>query len=1138
MASALAVSSASSAASDFAALLRPNVPVLRHALLVELVRAALPESNGACAPEPRDEEALIVMCSQAALKGACVQALSLVIPAIQSGKALQPRLLELVGRLLSALGQVGRLVIQDSTHSHGDESPTETEHLEQREITGAQCRSVAIGRILASQWDPQTSLHIIGILVELDLSDKEVRRLARRTINNPVLSQRIKGSILTNIAFAMRSDQALCTEFIKVLRDDYTQLFANLNFPIVLLVASLPRFESVALDLMTLSVRTWLEAYDRTRSIKWLFDNLQGHFSSLDSQLSAMMKEGAFGETGITEQIISSLLKLACYFIDGSLAPAKKKGDSAHSRRMDVAKGIFESLFKRPILESLFDRMLFKSDASLHAIAIFEALCKDPQAMAAHSAMIKDMINNVYAVPDDVSKRLLACLSPVIVRDPLLFDAVMLVLRKGSFQREKMAREVALDGLLALLDALGKAGSGPFSSDATKFEILGYLRRFMSQQHDVREHLYDRLVDLVSGNANINDTVLGILWAQLSQYLHARGEGLRLDMCVTQRRNGTEPQEPLGFLLHAFTIVMSKSERQPDNDQELAAMADCMLQAISTFSKLHHQDLPFGDERLDGTDQDASALESKQTRLALAQSIYEAMLGHCFVFGDGSQEWRDIAMALFKRLQDIKASLKEMQPKGRGPVREKRVGSALSLQVCAPIIDASFGDRASDPEMGFFILSAASGRIQSSRDSHLQLPKGFFEDTITICRVIFQTFLRQPTHEARYEKRLFVLGVECFERCFVVIRDRDERRLLEWLVCVLDFTDVDPRDLEQRSAEGREQYRSRLTASLKSLFGQTALVKQALALFRCIGSVVKLFACDEAVLKGWLLTDIFQQPIVDGSTAKEIFELFFQSVCVEQDAELLRKIAVSAAAQFGCIQDDDDDDRDNLSESDFAIVCPQTAPAVSLGMLGFLDASLEQLEWCFMHSHALIPSLAGTALSFESRLIDRLIVIIGMLSEFENACMPPSVSDALLRSIGKAYRLLTVVAKTKLKDNETSLSEAFIRLVEAASATMTPRLYSLIPYLQQRDGESVVNKKKNGRGKQHLSSDTKMIPQLIYQIEQFERHLIQVSKRCKRSTARDFRIHVQKIADESEEGSDGEGPEKKRARSEEGAAAD
>nr|KAJ3422880.1 hypothetical protein HK105_005828 [Polyrhizophydium stewartii] len=360
-------------------------------------------------------------------------------------------------------------------------------------------------------------------------------------------------------------------------------------------------------------------------------------------------------------------------------------------------------------------------------------------------------------------------------------------------------------------------------------------------------------------------------------------------------------------------------------------------------------------------------------------------------------------------------------------------------------------------DAGLFEKSALGQRSVFSRDSHLQLPKGFFEDTITICRVIFQTFLRQPTHEARYEKRLFVLGVECFERCFVVIRDRDERRLLEWLVCVLDFTDVDPRDLEQRSAEGREQYRSRLTV--------------------------------------------------------RIFDAF-------------------KARELG---------------------------AFSLGMLGFLDASLEQLEWCFMHSHALIPSLAGTALSFESRLIDRLIVIIGMLSEFENACMPPSVSDALLRSIGKAYRLLTVVAKTKLKDNETSLSEAFIRLVEAASATMTPRLYSLIPYLQQRDGESVVNKKKNGRGKQHLSSDTKMIPQLIYQIEQFERHLIQVSKRCKvnlarfikveidgrlmrsymdRSTARDFRIHVQKIADESEEGSDGEGPEKKRARSEEGAAAD
>ncbi|KAI8928550.1 FANCI solenoid 4-domain-containing protein [Entophlyctis helioformis] len=115
----------------------------------------------------------------------------------------------------------------------------------------------------------------------------------------------------------------------------------------------------------------------------------------------------------------------------------------------------------------------------------------------------------------------------------------------------------------------------------------------------------------------------------------------------------------------------------------------------------------------------------------------------------------------------------------------------------------------------------------------------------------------------------------------------------------------------------------------------------------------------------------------------------------------------------------------------------------------------------------------------------------------------------------------------KLRDAAPSvpLSATFMLLVEETSTKMTHRFNSLITYLQQRDGEAVQQKKKRGRAKQQLGQDTKMVPNLVYQVEQFERHLIKLTKRSKtnlarfikRSTARDFRIQVQKIASESED---------------------
>eukprot|EP00842_Homolaphlyctis_polyrhiza_P004924 jgi/Hompol1/5432/HPOL_004437-RA len=1126
----------------------------------------------------------------------CFSALSMIAIAIQSGRSMLPKIYEIMSALLGIVSRVSTVTLEKSIDqtSQNQEADYLVDHVE---TTGDRFKTYVLGKILTCKWDPRAALAIVTALVDVDMAEAETLALvqsalgsflairdedkpklthllmllskrgdkamilsglsrllsewsaqAHPTDRNAAFRNRLKGSIFTNIAFSLCQDQTLCDEYIKWVREDCTRLHINNNFAILLLVMNIPRFEVTALNLAVLSIKTWLETFERTHGIKWLFDNLQDHFSSLDTQLASIADPAVFGEAGVTEQLVGSLLKLACHIIDNTPSISKKKGDAVLIKRVEIAKTIFLSIFKghaymqRAVLDCLFDRMLFNSDASLRAVGVLEPLCKMSELMQPHSATIKDNINNIYAMTSDVSKRFLIAASSIIVADPVLFDSTMLVLRKGSFQRELSIRDVALNGLLFILCKLGEhdgttsAGSNG-SSSTTKFEIIGHLRRFLSQQYAIRERLYDGLLDLATTNASLADTALGILCVQLDQLFINDGENLDLDSCFTKKR---EPIEPLGTLIHTTSLVLSKAT-EAEAGSDYARLHTRLLKTIGTYTKLHIQDVlgDFGAGPVEGAilDVDGSVIDPRQSRLELCISIYEAMLGHCFIHGDGSEEWETFVRKLFERLQELKVALKEAIPKGRVGFKEKRANCIMALQICAPIIGNVFGGGIQDSNLGGFILSATAARLAQLSKETLVLSPTLFSDCQTIAHTIYRCYLH--TQNVKADKKLVALAVECFERCYLLIKEHHLTKLPAWLWHVLELglrggrhSINDPMNSNQSTHTPQIQAADVLgafTTALRTFFSQTASAKQALAVFRCVASMIKELDLSGIAFKQWLLDDVLQQPITDSTTVKEVFDVFLQTVCLEQDTGLLKTIATETAINFGVIQDDEDIEQE--PEARFSIICPSTCTPIALCFLNFLDGALDQIEWCIQHATSLESKLAASSnrIRFDDCIAERLIKTIIMLSEFENSCVPASVSDSLLRCISKAYRVATAIVKWKLKGSrDEPLPGSFLTMVEAVSMRMTQRMYGLIPYLQQRDGEVVQHHKKKQAVKQHLTSDTKLIPNLVYQVEQFERYLIKLSKQkkinlahlIKRSVARDFRIQVQKIADESDDEQD------------------
>ena len=113
--------------------------------------------------------------------------------------------------------------------------------------------------------------------------------------------------------------------------------------------------------------------------------------------------------------------------------------------------------------------------------------------------------------------------------------------------------------------------------------------------------------------------------------------------------------------------------------------------------------------------------------------------------------------------------------------------------------------------------------------------------------------------------------------------------------------------------------------------------------------------------------------------------------------------------------------------------------------------------------------------------------------------------EAILGFLKTFYGLVDQVVKQTAAGGSYCPIQSITEVVERISGSFTPTIYSIIHSLQ-----------KGGRKETHGKKQAKLIPELIYAIEQFETSLIQISKKTKgnvnltmfvrRSTTRDFRI--------------------------------
>eukprot|EP00696_Hemimastix_kukwesjijk_P003217 gnl/Hemi2/13958_TR4747_c0_g1_i1.p1 gnl/Hemi2/13958_TR4747_c0_g1~~gnl/Hemi2/13958_TR4747_c0_g1_i1.p1 ORF type:complete len:347 (+),score=58.31 gnl/Hemi2/13958_TR4747_c0_g1_i1:339-1379(+) len=225
------------------------------------------------------------------------------------------------------------------------------------------------------------------------------------------------------------------------------------------------------------------------------------------------------------------------------------------------------------------------------------------------------------------------------------------------------------------------------------------------------------------------------------------------------------------------------------------------------------------------------------------------------------------------------------------------------------------------------------------------------------------------------------------------------------------------------------------------------------------------------------------------------------------------RLAASSPAIISVLQKYADDAHELLvdegSDADvptvFSIVNTHSISSVMSSLLAAMEELLEDTEWRIGQLKAwLLESRQEERMRFEEEVLARLSSIITVASKLADTRLGAQASDLFLRFLVHLYKLLSAGVKANLthKQNPT---RGFIKLVENV-ARLNSLVYVFLTNMQNRPaGEESAAK---------VAREARLIPSMIFGIEQYEGCLMKLSKQCKtdllrnfkRSTARDFKL--------------------------------
>ena len=480
----------------------------------------------------------------------------------------------------------------------------------------------------------------------------------------------VEGTVIQYFSFAVKQDPTLGLDILKLLKNRQFQL-SPFEVALLLSLYKVQRYESKVFEVLKKAVECEY-THDFQRSVSPWIESMHDLVppTSMSSVMKSVLRRSGKGWEHIMAGFIGFALNLVVTFSKKSTsAKGSHQGDtqvfsasfaSCSLTSSTASKGIskhvvffslqlMERAFRKhesvrnEILSNIFSGVTSRDESSPHFVQLLSriatACCHDVMDCI---SKVKDTLEYISFMSPSTAVNLVRALQPVLRTQTNLQDFLHIVLRKSLFNRELDARMVALECLIFIAESSCPPSAHAHSqqadaialktADSTAIEIISQVRRCMLQQVQLRQKLYDGLLDVLHKKPYLADHILGILLPQLMAYIINDADGaithLNLQGCVDELGGGIS--EPIAHLLRAmvYGLVVSEGEQVHDDLAGCSniATARATMEKVATFISTTE----LADFELDRL----SDLEKPHLRhiAKLLSGIYETVLEYMVIF--------------------------------------------------------------------------------------------------------------------------------------------------------------------------------------------------------------------------------------------------------------------------------------------------------------------------------------------------------------------------------------------------------------------------------------------------------------------------------------------------------------------------
>ncbi|KAM6058889.1 Fanconi anemia group I protein [Chlamydotis macqueenii] len=1057
--------------------------------------------------------------------------------------------------------------------------------------------------LLSAKGSKKTVLEgIIVFFNQLDKRQKEEERVPQSVdleVATMPLDQlrHVEGTVILHIVSVISLDQDLGEELIRHLKTeqqkDPGRALCPFSVALLLSVAVKHRLQEQIFDFLKTSITRSCKDLQFLQASKFLQDLFPQQYD-VTAVILEVVKNSAFGWDHVTQGLVDlgfSLLE--------SYEPKKPFGGKAADTSYGLSKmpaqqacrlgaSILLETFKvhepirSDILEQVLNRVLTKAASPVsHFIDLLSSIVVSaPLVLQTSSSKVTETFDNLSFLPIDTVQGLLRAVQPLLKVSMSVRDSLILVLQKAIFSRQLDARKAAVAGFLLLLrnfKVLGSLSSSQCSqaigatqvqadvhacynsaaNEAFCLEILGSLRRCLSQQADVRLMLYEGFYDVLRRNSQLASSIMETLLSQIKQYYLPQPDllpPLKLEGCIMAQGDQIFLQEPLAHLLcciqhclawYKSTVHLCQGAEDDEEEEEVGFEENFEEMLESVTRRMIKSEL-------EDFELDKSADFSLSSGVGVKNNIYaiqvmgicEVLIEYNFNIGNFSKNNFEDVLGLFTCYNKLSEILKEKAGKNKSTFSHKTARSFLSMGFVSTLLTALFRDDAQSHEESLAVLrssteflryavSVALQKVQQLEETGQtdgpdgQNPEKMFQNLCKITRVLLWRYTSIPTvieeSGKKKGKSISLLCLEGLLRIFNTVQQLYAAKIPQFLQA-LDITDG---DAEATDINVTEKAAFQIRQFQRSLVNQFSSAeddfnsRETQLLITVLSTLSKLVdPASQQFLQflTWTVKICKENALEDIACCKGLLSLLFGlHVLYKSPVSLLRELAQDIHACLGDI----DQDVEVESRSHFAIVNAKTAaPTVCLLVLGQADKVLEEVDWLIKKLSSLGSDISedssqasNQTQALEKGVILQLGTLLTVFHELVQTALPAgSCVDTLLRSLSKTYAILTSLIKHYIqacRSTSTTIPGRLEKLVKLSGSHLTPQCYSFITYVQNIHSEGLSfaeekKKKKKEDGAAAISTvmakvlrETKPIPNLIFAIEQYEKFLIHLSKKSK-----------------------------------------